>query len=361
MADMTFIKGADISFLDEQLAQGAVFKDRDGTPAEIYALLRKYGVNGVRFRVWNEPENAPRSNGACTTEKIVEAAKTAKANGMRILLDYHYSDFWADPQHQDKPKAWRGLPFDELIGAVYDFTYNSLLQFRRAGALPNMVQVGNEIRNGMLWDDGILQEMITAGDLFHGKSPVIAGKPTNWKNLARLVNAGLRACDGLGVETMLHLDEGANFTLLTKWLEQMKANGLAGFGALGVSYYPHFHGKIEDFEKTVRLLADRYRMPIYVAETAHPWRLPAEGFVTAQELAFSGFAASPEAQKEVLDRVFAITADIPHGLGRGVYYWEPALIPNGSGYSANMGVFDDGGAALPAMESFLFTPRETAK
>ena len=353
-----FIKGVDISFLEEQLNKGAVFKDRDGTPAEVYTLLKKYGVNGVRFRVWNEPENEPYSNGYCTVEKIVEAAKIAKSNEMHFLLDYHYSDFWADPGKQTKPKAWKGLSFDELVGAVYDFTYHTLLQFKRAGAMPDMVQVGNEIRNGMLWDDGILQDMITAGDLSHKKRSVIIGRPTNWKNLARLVNAGLKACKDLGVDTMIHLDEGANFELLSAWFDNMQANGLADFDVMGVSYYPHFHGKIGDLEKTVNAIAAKYCKPIFVAEVAHPWRLPEKGFVTAEQLAFSGFSASTEAQKEVLDSIFKITANIPNGLGRGVYYWEPVIIPESFGYSANMGIFNDDGIALPAIESFLFTPAE---
>jgi arabinogalactan endo-1,4-beta-galactosidase len=361
MNSKKFIKGADISFLEEQLAKGAVFKDRNGTPMEVYTLLKKYGVNGVRFRVWNEPENEPHSKGYCTVEKTVEAAKAAKESGMHFLLDYHYSDFWADPGKQTKPKAWKDLSLEELTGAVCDFTYYSLLQFKRAGVLPDMVQVGNEIRNGMLWDDGILQDMITAGDLSHKKSPDMIGKPTNWQNLARLVNAGLKACKDLGVDTMIHLDEGANFELLSPWLDSMQANGLADFDVIGVSYYPHFHGKIGDLEKSVNALAAKYLKPIYIAEVAHPWRLPEKGFVTAEQLAFSGFGASQEMQKEVLDRVFEITANIPNGLGRGVYYWEPVIVPDGFGYSANMGIFDDDGVALPAIESFLFTERESTR
>lgn len=354
MKNQAFIKGVDISFLEQQLAGGAVFKDGDGNPMDIYALLKAYGVNGVRFRVWNEPENVPASGGYCTIDKTIAAAKAAKDAGMHFLLDYHYSDFWADPGQQNKPKAWENLPFAQLVGAVYDFTYATLLQCRRAGVLPDMVQVGNEIRNGMLWDDGILQEMITAGDASHHVESTITGKPTNWGNLAKLVNAGLAACKAMGVDTMIHLDEGANFALLESWFDNMRAHGLDDFDAIGVSYYAHFHGKIEGLEDAVNGLAAKYAKPVYIAEVAHPWRMVEGGFTTEAQLSCSGFDAAIDTQKAVLDQVFQIAANAPGGLGRGVYYWEPVILPERAGYAANMGLFDEDGRALPGLTSFRF-------
>ncbi|MGF7144284.1 arabinogalactan endo-1,4-beta-galactosidase [Anaerotaenia torta] len=353
-----FIKGVDISFLEEQLKQGAVFKDCDKTPAPIYTLLKKYGVNGVRFRIWNEPQHVLQSGGHCSVEKTLAAAKIAKENGMNILLDFHYSDFWADPQQQNKPKAWENLTFDQLVQAVYDFTKETLLRFTAENAMPDMVQIGNEIRNGMLWEDGMIADMIRLGDESHGKVSSVHGKPTNYSNLAKLVNAGMLAVKDAckdRVKIMIHLDEGANYSLLSEWFDQMNANQMEDFDVIGLSYYPHFHGKIENLEETVNKLALRYEKPIYIVETAHPWRFLEEGFVPKEELEKNGYPATPEGQKDMLDRVFDIAANIPKGLGRGVYYWEPAIIAADSGYAANMGIFDEKGVALPSIESFRFT------
>lgn len=182
---LDFYKGMDISSLPQNLAEGMTVRDRDGSVTEPFALIRKYGVNSVRLRIWNEPERVPQAKGYCSLEHTLRMARKIKENHMSFLLDFHYSDFWADPANQRKPKAWEDLSFSGLEEAVYSFTRDTLLRFQEEGLLPDMVQIGNEIRSGLLFPEG--------------EVPDYAG-------MVKLVNAGIRgAREVAGPDRMLSL------------------------------------------------------------------------------------------------------------------------------------------------------------
>ena len=336
---MEFIKGMDISFLPEMLESGAKFLDKEENERDVFELLKENGVNSIRLRIWNEPENVPESGGYCNLEQTISLAKQVKKYGMSFFLDFHYSDWWADPGKQEKPKAWLGLNFQELKEAVYNYTKEVLLCMKEEGVFPDMVQVGNEIRSGMLFPDG---------------------EVPHFDRLVALVNAGIRAVRDVDnhneTKVVIHLDQGGRFFYLRDWFNAAISAGLDNFEIIGVSYYPFWHGTFAEFKETLVKLVEHYNKPIIIAETAHPWRRAEDGFVGDQQEKIIGFPATPQAQQKVLDLVMNITASLKEEMGLGIYYWEPAVIPikGVGGWSSNMGIFNEAGIALPALESFKF-------
>lgn len=345
---MDFIKGMDISGLPETMDLGGVFYDEYENQRNIFELLQENGVNSIRLRIWNEPENIPESGGYCNLQHTIEMAKKAKYYGMSVFLDFHYSDFWADPGKQIKPKAWENLSFQDLKQAVYDFTREVLISMKEENVLPELVQIGNEIRSGMLFPDG---------------------EVPNFTQLAMLVNAGIQAVRDVtreserDIKIVIHLDQGGRYFYLRDWFDDMIKAGLSDFDIIGVSYYPFWHGTFAELKETLVKVVKRYGKPIVLAETAHPWRCIEEGFVGEQQEKIAGFPSTPEAQKTVMDLVMNITASLEDSMGIGIYYWEPVVLPveGQGGWCSNMGVFNEKGIALPALRSFRFDPSELNK
>jgi arabinogalactan endo-1,4-beta-galactosidase len=334
---MNFIKGMDISFLTELLERGACFHDKEGNRREIFELLKENGVNSIRLRIWNEPENVPESKGYCSLKHTIAMAKKIKENDMSFFLDFHYSDFWADPGKQEKPKAFKELDKEELIQAVYEYTKQVLNTLKEEGVLPDLVQIGNEIRSGMLFPDGEVPD-------YYG--------------LVQLVNAGIRAVrEFAGVQVVIHLDQGGRYHYLRDWFDAAISQGLDEFDIMGLSYYPFWHGTFAELKESMVQLVKRYQKPIIIAETAHAWRKTKDGFIGEQQEKIAGFPATPEGQRKVLELVMSITASLEEDMGLGIYYWEPVVIPEEGipGWSSNMGIFDEEAKALPALECFRFT------
>ena len=152
-----FIKGADVSMLAEVEKHGGKFYDEKGVEKDAMLILKENGFNYIRLRIWNDPKDAAGNgygggnNDLATT---IALAKRAKANGMKFLLDFHYSDFWTDPGRQNKPKAWASMNIEQMTQALHDYTKSTVAEFKKAGVLPDMVQIGNEINGGMLWPEG---------------------------------------------------------------------------------------------------------------------------------------------------------------------------------------------------------------
>lgn len=348
---LDFYKGMDISFLPEYLDEGMQTKDFDGTPTEPFELIQRYGVNAIRLRVWNNPENVPESKGYCSISHTIEMAKKIRKYGMSFLLDFHYSDYWADPAQQNKPKAWIGLSFDQLEEAVFTYTRDTLSALQREGALPDMVQIGNEIRSGLLFPDGELPD---------------------YEHMVRLVNAGIRGArvvaDSDRLKVMIHLDQGGRYFYLQEWFSKALQSGLQDFDIIGLSYYPFWHGTFADLQETLRKLVQIYQKPVMIVETAYAWRKSEKGFIDETQERIAGFPATPEGQKKVLDLVMNIVAGMPDNKGLGVYYWEPLCVPRSGrgGWEENMGLLDECGKIMEGIRSFAFTrqqarPNEYAK
>lgn len=334
-----FYKGMDISFLPQCLDEGMQVYDLDGTAIEPFALLRKYGVNAVRLRLWNEPERIPEAKGYCNFRHTLDMAKKIKENGMDFMLDFHYSDFWADPGQQNKPKAWEKLSFAKLEQAVYDFTAQTLQKLEQEGVLPQVVQIGNEIRSGLLFPDGELPD---------------------YEHMVRLVNAGIRGARSVAdknrMKVMIHLDQGGRYFYLKEWFAKAFDAGLEDFDVMGLSYYPFWHGTFADLKETMEKLVAEYHKPIMIVETAHAWRKSKQGFIDEAQEKIAGFPASPKGQKCVLELVANIVASLSDNMGQGFFYWEPMCVPKAKegGWAQNMGLLEEDGRVMEGIEAFRF-------
>lgn len=361
---MKFYKGMDVSTIKEVESLGGKFYDH-GEEKDVFTILKSYGTNAVRLRLWNDPyaeDGTPYGAGTNDLPTTIELSRRARSHGMEILLDFQYSDFWADPGKQRVPKAWRGMDAEQLEQAVYDYTRETLLAMRQAGAFPDLIQVGNELTNGLLW-------------------PV--GKKPAYDHIARFVSAGIRAVRSLDRElpVMIHLDNGGNGPMYRDWFDHYLERG-EDFQIIGLSYYPFWHGPLTDLQKNMNDLAVRYGKELIIAEVSMgftmedygAWEKLAEdqrkGYATKPELVEAvPFPMSKEGQADFMKALFAVMEQVPANKCRGFFYWEPAWIPvPGSGWAneealkyieekgpggnewANQALFDYNGQSLPALE-----------
>ena len=337
-----FIKGMDVSTLPEETALGAKYYD-EGKEGDALEILKKYGANSLRIRLWNDPyseDGKPYGAGTSDFTKLVALASAGKKLGYSYLLDLHYSDFWADPGKQFPPKEWAYADANALEKYVYDYTKDVLLKLKRLDLLPEMVQVGNEITNGLMWPHG---------------------KWDNVDNIARFISAGIRAVREISPDSrvMLHLDCGGNNARCREWFDAYVQRG-EDFDVIGLSYYPFWHGTYLDLQHSMEKLIADYGKPIILAETAYAWRQSENGFIDARQIEIGGLPASPEGQLRELETVMHLTAALPDKLGRGIYYWEPLCVPKAEhgGWSENMGLLDEKGCAMQGFLAYLQTREE---
>lgn len=244
--------GADISFLPELENRGMKFYDTDGKEKDAIRILKDHGLNYIRLRIFNDPARdsgySPKS-GFCDLPHTLQMAKRIKAAGMKILLDFHYSDYWADPQKQWMPAAWRGKSIPELKQALYDYTKIVMQALKDQGTAPDMVQVGNEINHGMVWP---------------------AGSVTNFDNLAQLFFAGVQAVKAVSPSTsiMLHVALGGQNDESKFFIDNMINRGVQ-FDVIGLSYYPKWHNTLADLAYNLDDLSRRYDKDVIVVEYSH--------------------------------------------------------------------------------------------
>lgn len=341
-----WISGGDMSTLVKGEDFGAVFRDADGNEDDALTILSESGMNYARLKVWVDP-----ADGYNTAETVLALAPRIKDLGMGLLVDFHYSDFWADPGQQDKPAAWESLAFPDLVDAVYDHTHGLLAALADQDTPADMVQVGNEINNGMLWPDGHTDD---------------------WSGLFELVDAGTRAVRDAApsAEVMLHLAEGGDNEMFRWWFDAAVEHG-ADFDVIGVSYYPYWHGTLDDLRTNLDDITSRYDRDAVLVETAYGFTLEdADGHenIFDEELAeVTGHPATPEGQSAILADIVDTVAAVAGGRGRGVVYWEPAWTAvEGNGWDPtdpdsgnaweNQALFDYSHTLLPAADTF-FAPR----
>ena len=336
-------RGADISSLPKIEDHGGVYTD-GGEPGDLFAILADHGMNAIRLRLWHTP-----AEGYCDLDDTLAMAQRAHAAGMDLLLDFHYSDTWADPGHQTKPAAWAAFPFVALVDSVRIRTRDVLLALRAQGTPPTIVQLGNEITPGLLWDDG------RVGGAFN--------TPEQWAQLAQLLSAAREGVTEAfaphpGPQIMIHSDRGGD-NGGCRWFFGNLINQGVDFDLIGLSYYPWWHGSLEDLEANLDDLAVRYGKDLVVVETAYPWTLgwfdDTHNMVGLPEHLLPGYPDTPAGQRAFLETVFAMVADVPDGRGRGVFYWAPEWITTPTFGSAweNVALFDETGEVLPGLEAFL--------
>lgn len=360
-----WIKGMDLSSLLEVERQGGRFYDH-GSSGDAMDILKAYGMNLVRLRLWNHPyaeDGSPYGAGEDDLETVLALAKRAKEKGIAWLLDFHYSDFWADPGKQVIPKAWRGMGVSELEQAVYDFTLQVLSRCKEEGLLPQIVAVGNELSNGLLWPFGEVPQ---------------------YENIVGFINAGIHAVRQVegNLPVMLHLDNGGNNELYRSWFDAYFENGGEDFAYIGLSYYPFWHGTLDMLRQNMADIARRYRKKLIVAEVSMGFTMEdyqkyeqladgqRKGMATRPEVAARvPYPMTPQGQVDFMKDFLAVVKEVPQGLGKGFCYWEPAWLPvpgsewatpkacaymgekgPGGNEWANQALFDYEGNALPALE-----------
>lgn len=360
---MKFVKGMDLSTLLELERCGAKYYD-NGEELDLLAIMKSYDVDTIRIRLWNDPwSETGESYGAGENDlkTSLEIAKRVTAAGFGVLLNFHYSDFWADPGKQIKPKAWADYGVKELEQAVYDYTLESMQTFLDAGVNITMVQVGNELSNGLLWPEG---------------------KVPNYDNIATFVNAGIRAVRkaDAAIPVMIHLDNGGNNALYREWFDNFTKRG-EDFEIIGLSYYPFWHGSLQMLNDNMNDIAERYGKDLVIAEVSMGYTM--EDYKNYEKLSDEerkGYATRPalvekieypmtkQGQYDFMEDFLNRISHIKGGKGKGFFYWEPAWIPvPGSGWAtpaslkymndpgpcgnewANQALFDYDGNALPTL------------
>ena len=337
--DSLFLVGADLSFLDEMEKRGVVYRT-NGKEADALAIFREKDFDCVRLRVWNDPED-----GYCDKEKTLLMARRITDAGMKICIDFHYSDTWADPGKQNVPAAWVGLQFEDLTEAVYRYTKDVVSALDEQGTPPAIVQIGNEITNGILWDVGRI------GGEFDERE--------NWDRFAILLRSGIRGVNvgTKGARIMLHLDAGGDNAVCIRVLDQLVAREVH-FNCIGLSFYPWWHGTLDDLKANLADLAERYGREIAVMETAYPWTLDwndnEHNIIGLESQLHAGYPATADGQRAFITDLIRLVRSLPDGKGLGVFYWSPEWVSapgKGSGWE-NLALFDFDTEALDSFEAF---------
>lgn len=315
-----YMIGADFSLMKIAEDNGTVFKE-NGVAKPGMQIFREHGYNWTRLRVFNRPVEQPN-----TTEYALAQAKQAKALGMKIILSFHYSDDWTNPGKQDIPGEWAKMTHEQLVRAIFEYSRTTIISFRDAGLMPEIVSIGNEIQNGILWPDGKL--------------------PGNWKNFAQLMQAGINGvyagCENIKrPDILIHIGEGGNRIKAKEFFDNYFDHGL-NLDFIGVSYYPWWQGTLLDLRDNFFFMAEEYKKPIILFEVAYNYA-PKE-----YKNKPAPFPETPEGQKEFLEEVNRIIMAAPDGFGAGIFWWEPA---QKSGRSTR-DFFDENGNVLPVINVF---------
>jgi arabinogalactan endo-1,4-beta-galactosidase len=352
------ILGADVSSLDKSESLGGVYRDAAGRPGDALAILKAAGLNWIRLRAWVDPAEPHHD-----TAELLRMARRAKAAGLQVLVDLHYSDFWADPGKQWTPAAWQGKTFAELEQAFADYTRGVVAALVAQGTPPAMVQVGNEINSGLVWDYAATWTGCSSADDGLGATRTEC-HTENWDRLAELLTAGYQAVKAASPQTkvMLHLADGGDNGTFRWWFDNATARGVP-FDVIGASFYGYWHGPLSALQANLDDVSAHYDKDVVVAETAYPFTLAdADGtgnIIGDPGLLIPGYAATPAGQAAWLRDIETIVRAVPGDRGLGVFWWEATwtAVP-GNGWSPrdphsgngweNQALFDYGDRVLPA-------------
>jgi arabinogalactan endo-1,4-beta-galactosidase len=356
-----FIMGADVSMLKQiEISGGKYYVN--GVEEDCLKILKDHGVNWIRLRIWNDPTDVngeALGGGNNDLEKTLEIAARAKAMGFKFLLDFHYSDWWADPGKQNKPKAWEGLDSEELKQAVYDYTAEVIQRLAEADAMPDMVQIGNEINGGMIWPGG---KTVAQG------TDNVGG----YDGLADLLKSGIQAVRDNDpnndnprkrARIIIHLANGGDNELYRTVFDALTERNV-DFDVIGLSYYSYWHGPMDQFKSNMNDISARYQKDVVIAETAYAYTLDnADGLGNlfgGDAQISGGYKATIQGQATAMRDVMEAVAQVPNGRGLGIFYWEPDWFAvEGAGWKTgegdawdNQAMFDSKGNALPSLNVF---------
>ena len=305
----SFYYGADLSYVNEMEDCGAIYKDSNNVTKDPYIIFKEAGTNLARIRLWHNPSWTNYSN----YNDVKTTIQRAKAQGMKVLLDFHYSDTWADPSKQEIPSAWLSeIDNSSVLGdLLYNYTYNTLNDLNNLNLLPDIVQVGNEI-NGMILQQG---ELVW---------------PIDWTRNSILINKGIQAVRDISrnssktVEVMLHIAQPENGLW---WFEQATQNGVTDFDWIGLSYYPIWSTyTLNTVSTPLSTLINTYNKRLMIVETAYPFTLTNAdnaNNILGNDALISGYPATQQGQLDYLNQLKTV---IENAGGEGLIYWEPAWV-----------------------------------
>lgn len=305
-----FAKGADISWVTQMEANGIKFYNRAGTSEDCFQLMKDLGMNAIRLRVWVNP-----ADGWCNTDDVVKKAVRAQNLGMKLLIDFHYSDYWADPGKQNKPAAWASEDINALQASVHDHTVNVLTALKNKGIIPSWVQVGNETNDGMLWPEGRASASMA--------------------NFASLINAGYNAVKSIdtSIKVIVHISNGYDNNLFRWMFDGLQNNG-AHWDIIGMSLYPtaaNWQTLDNQCLTNMNDMVSRYNKAVMICEA---------GMSYTDSTSCNAFLT------DIISKVHSV----PGNNGLGVFYWEPESYNHWQGYT--LGAFDDTGKPTVALNAF---------
>ncbi|PHQ29975.1 arabinogalactan endo-1,4-beta-galactosidase [Leeuwenhoekiella nanhaiensis] len=341
------ILGADLSYVNEIEDCGAYFT-AEGDTIDPYSYFAERGANVIRLRLWHAPVHSPYSNFKDVKKSITRAHEA----GVAVLLDFHYSDFWADPHKQVRPKAWAGITDDRILAdSIYNYTFETLASLAEENLLPQWVQVGNET------NIEILQPLDT-----------IITDTINWSRNAMLLNSGLKAVSDAEkafsseIKSVLHIAQPEN---ALSWFRKAEENRVTDFDIIGLSYYSKWSTyPIEKLSIAIDSLKTRFKKEVVIVETAYPYSLDnadAAGNILGEDALIEGYPATHEGQKNYM---LQLTQNVLNAGGLGVIYWEPAWVtsscstPWGTGSHWDNATFFDASKSNTALPVFEFFDEE---
>lgn len=337
-----FIRGMDASSVLVEEKSGVKYYNFDGEEQDVFQTLAEGGVNYIRLRVWNDPydENGNGYGGGNNdVPTAVELGKRATQYGMKVCIDFHYSDFWADPKRQHAPKAWEGMGVEEKCDALYNFTKESLTEILDAGVDVGMVQVGNEINNGM------------SGE-------------TKLENVTELLRAGCRAVREISKERGKDIQIAIHYTRITDkaQVDSLVANlqeSEVDYDAIGLSYYPFWDGSMDNMKRVVELLQERYGVKVFIAETSYCYTSEdgdgsGNSLVGTDDLV-DGYPATVQGQASMIRDVFAAANEAG---AIGVFYWEGVWLPVGKATADNSPIWEEFGSGWASSYASDYDPED---
>jgi len=305
-----FAKGADISWVTQMEASGSKFYDSTGAQIDCFQLMKNLGFNSIRLRAWVNPPD-----GWCNTADLLTKALRAKALGFKIMIDFHYSDIWADPGHQTVPAAWTGMSITSLDSAVYSYTQSVLKTLEQNNVSPTWVQVGNETDDGMLWETGRAS--------------------TNMSNFASLIASGYNAVKSVDttIKVIVHISNGSDNAHF-RWVFDGLQTNKAKWDIIGMSLYPstsNWPSLNALCLQNINDMLSRYGKPVMICEVGMD-------------------VNSPAACYSFLTDLMSKVKSVSNNNGLGVFYWEPECNSNWNSYS--LGAFDNTGKPTIALKAF---------
>ena len=338
-ADTNFLAAADFSHLKYFESLGAHYKD-GGQIQDALQIIKNHGLNCVRLRLFTSSAaqaSADPYNYINNTNYTVPLAVRVKNAGLLFCLDFHYSDTWADPGHQRTPDAWTNLTFTQLVPTMRAYNSNTIATFKAAGAMPDYVQIGNEITGGMLWPNGKLSGTWDSNN-------------ATWIALGQLMKAAVQGIQDASTATgatmpkiIIHIDKGGSWSSTQSYFDNVGYQGVP-YDIIGESYYTFFQGDPTNLNICLSNAAIRYGKPIIVAETAFPWN----NSVTAWTNKLYGFPATTNGQVSFIAAITRMVQGVTNHLGAGIFYWGTEYQPGGGNSDYNNSSFwDYGGNLLP--------------